>query len=143
MNASRLILSLSTALSLFVIGCSSPCESVCASFNECELDERDHDVDCATYCGRVEQFQEKAASSGADTCQTEFDAYVSCWETNIADICDAENTKCDASLTAWTGCVDKFCAIEANATDQACVVVGDDPDTEEPEPAGVTAFDGF
>lgn len=143
MNTSRLILSLSAALSLFVVGCSSPCESVCSSFNECALDQRDHDVDCPTYCGRVEQFQEKAASSSADTCQTEFDAYISCWETNIADICNAENTKCDESLAAWTGCVAKFCAIEANATDQACAPLGDDPDTPEVEPPGVPALEGF
>ncbi len=145
MNASRLILSLSAALFLAISGCATPCESVCSSFNDCPIDERSNDVDCATFCGRVEQFQEKAAAtSGADTCQTQFDAYISCWETNVADICDVENTKCDESLTAWTGCVDKFCAVKANATDQACVVVGDDPDTTDVvEPEGVTAFAGF
>jgi len=134
-NASRLISSLSAALFLAISGCSSPCESVCSSFNDCELKQRDHDVDCPTYCGRVEQFQEEATKQSADTCQTQFDAYISCWETNLSDICNAENTACDASLKAWTDCVAKFCAVPANTTYQACVA--------QDEGAALPALDGF
>jgi len=125
-KASPLILSLCAAL--FVLsGCSSPCESVCSSFNDCSLTERDHKVDCATFCDREQQFEETAAEKGADTCKKEFDAHIACWESNIGEICDAENTKCEASATAWVDCMAKFCAVDANATDQACVVQDEGP----------------
>lgn len=126
MNASPLILSLCAAL-VAVSGCSTPCESVCSSFNDCSLTERDHDVDCATYCGREQQLEESAAEAGADTCKAEFDAHIGCWETNIDAICDAESKACEASATAWTDCVGKFCAAGANADDQACVPQDDGP----------------
>ena len=135
MKVSRLIFALSTALFSAASGCSTPCESVCSSLNDCALDKRAYDMDCANFCGRVEQFQEKATDTGADTCQTQFDAYTSCWETNIADVCDAENTACESSRTAWTDCMAKFCAIEANATDQACVAQEEGP--------ALPALDGF
>jgi hypothetical protein len=125
-KASPLILSLCAAL-FALSGCSSPCESVCSSFNDCEITQRANDVDCATFCSRVEQFEETAAATGADTCEKEFDAYISCWETNIGDICNAESKKCDAPLTAWTDCMAKFCAVEKNATDQACVPQDEGP----------------
>jgi len=126
-NASHLIRSLSAAILLAVSGCSTPCESVCATFNDCPISKRNHDVDCPTFCGREQQFEEKAAATGADTCQSQFNAYISCWDTNSANICDAKNTSCDASLTAWTDCMAKFCAVEANATDQACVAQDEGP----------------
>ncbi|UQA59815.1 hypothetical protein [Polyangium aurulentum] len=126
MKASSLIVSLCAAL-FALSGCSSPCESVCSSFNDCSLAERDHDVDCATFCAREQQFEETAAAKGADTCEKEFDAYISCWESNIGDICNAESTKCDASVTAWVDCMAKFCAVEANASDHACVVQDEGP----------------
>jgi hypothetical protein len=121
-KASALILSLCAAL-VVLSGCSTPCGSVCASYNSCTIEQRDHKVDCATFCGREQQLEESAAKTGADTCKKEFDAHISCWQTNIRDICDAENTKCEASATAWTDCVDKFC--DANASDQACVPQND------------------
>jgi hypothetical protein len=125
-NASSLILSLCAAL--FVLsGCSTPCESVCSSFNECTIAERDHEVDCATFCDREQQFEEHAAKIGADTCKTEFDAHIACWETNIGQICDAESAVCEASATAWTDCMAKFCAVPANADDQACVPQDEGP----------------
>jgi hypothetical protein len=116
-------------------GCSSPCESVCSSFNDCSLTERDHDVDCATYCDREQQFEEKAAEVGADTCKKEFDAHISCWEANIGDICNAEKEACEASAAAWVDCVARFCAVETNATDQACV-----PQDEGPAEPAMTGF---
>lgn len=134
MKASFLILSLCAAL-FGLSGCSSPCESVCASFNDCSLTERDHKVDCGTFCDREQQFEESAAEAGADTCQAEFDAHISCWEGNIGNICNAEDTKCEASATAWTDCVAKFCAVEANATNQACI-----PQEEGPALPGMTGF---
>ena len=116
-------------------GCSTPCESVCSSFNDCAIDQRDHDVDCATFCDREQQFEDAATKSGADTCKTQFDAYISCWDSNIGDICNAENTKCDAAVTSWTDCVAKFCAVDANATDPACV-----PQDEGPALPAMTGF---
>ena len=134
MKASSLILSLCAAL--FILpGCSSPCEDVCSSFNECSLTERDHKVDCGTYCDRVEQFEETAAGAGADACAAQFDAHITCWESNMADICNAESTVCEASATAWVDCVAKFCAVEANANDQACV-----PQDEGPALPSMTGF---
>lgn len=126
MKASSLIVSLCAAL-LALSGCSSPCESVCASYNECTVAERDHKVDCATFCDREQQFEETAAAQGADTCQKEFEAHISCWEENIADICNAKNTQCAASATAWTDCMAKFCAVPANTNDQACVPQDEGP----------------
>jgi len=120
MKTSPLILSLCADL-VVLSGCSTPCESVCSSYNSCAVTQRDHKVDCATFCDREQQLERSAAKTGADTCKKEFDAHISCWETNIGDICDAKSTKCEASATAWTDCVAKFCAVEANANDQACV----------------------
>lgn len=108
-------------------GCSSPCEGVCSDFNDCSVAERDHKVDCATFCDRVDQFEERAAETGADTCEAQFDAHISCWEDNIDGICNAENTACEASATAWVDCMAKFCAVEANAEDQACVPQDEGP----------------
>lgn len=125
-NASRLILSLCATLFL-VSGCSTPCQSVCSSFNDCTVAQRDHKVDCGTFCGRVEQFEASAKKSGGDTCEAEFDAHISCWDTNMGDICNAESTKCAESATAWTDCMAKFCAVEANANDQACVPQDEGP----------------
>ena len=134
MKASSLILSLCAVL--FVLsGCSSPCESVCSEFNSCTVEERDHKVDCSAFCSREEQFEETAAKAGADTCKTQFDAHISCWETNIGDICNAESMVCEASATAWVDCMAKFCAVDANANDQACV-----PQDEGP---AVPALSGF
>jgi hypothetical protein len=133
-KASPLILSLCAAL-VALSGCSTPCESVCSSFNSCTVAERDHKVDCATFCDREQQFEESAAKTRADTCKKQFDAHLSCWETNVGAICDAENTKCEMSATAWTDCMAKFCAVEANAKNQACV-----PQDEGPALPALTGF---
>jgi len=133
-KASRLILSLCAAL-LALSGCSTPCESVCSSFNDCTVKQRDHKVDCATFCSREQQFEATAQKTGADTCKKQFDAHIECWQKNIGDICDAENMKCAASATAWSDCMAKFCAVEANATDQACVPADDG--------GGAPALSGF
>jgi hypothetical protein len=125
-KASHSIFALCAAL-FALAGCSTPCESVCSTFNDCAIDQRSYEFDCGTYCGRVEQFQASAEAAGADTCKTQFDAYISCWETNIADICNAENTQCDASAAAWVECMAKFCAVEANAKDPGCVVQDEGP----------------
>ncbi len=125
-KASSLIFLFCAAL-LTLTGCSTPCESVCSSFNECTVAERDHQVDCPTFCDREQDFEETASKQGADTCKAEFDAHISCWEGNIAQICNAEDTKCEASATAWTDCMAKFCAVEANAEDPNCVPQDEGP----------------
>jgi hypothetical protein len=108
-KASPLLLSLCAALSA-LCGCSTPCERVCSEYNACTVDQRAGDVDCTTFCDREQQFEESAAKAGADTCKTQFDAHISCWETNIENICKAEDTKCEPSATAWTDCMAKFCS---------------------------------
>jgi len=124
---SPLILSLCAAL-LAIAGCSTPCEDACEEFNACPIDKRSYEIDCSTFCYRAtEQFEASASAAGASTCQAEFDKYISCWETNISDICNAENTKCDADGKAWTDCMAKFCAVEANAKDSACVIQDEGP----------------
>jgi hypothetical protein len=125
-KASSLILSLCAGL-FALSGCSSPCESVCSSYNDCDIKDRANEVDCATYCEREQQFEETAEEAGADTCKAEFDAHISCWESNIDNICDAEDTKCAESATKWTACVAKFCAAPGNEDDQACVPQDEGP----------------
>jgi len=107
-NILFLILSLCAAL-IVLSGCSTLCESVCSEYNACTVDQRADDVDCATFCGRVKQFEESASKAGAETCKTQFDAHISCWETNIKDICNAESMVCIVLKTAWEGCMEKFC----------------------------------
>jgi hypothetical protein len=144
-KASPLTLSLCAAL-FALSGCSTPCESVCSSFNSCTVEQRDHKVDCATFCAREQQFEESAAKTDADTCKTEFDAHIACWETNIGAICDAESTKCEASATAWIDCMKKFCAVKANANDQACVPQDECPelpDVPQDECPALPALSGF
>ena len=131
------------AISLFASGCSSPCESACASFNDCELSQRDHDVDCSSFCAREEQFEEDASASGGDSCATQFDAYISCWDSNVDKICDKESTSCDESLTAWTDCMGKFCAVEANVKNHACVPQDPDDMGNPPDPLALPALAGF
>jgi hypothetical protein len=136
-KASSLILSVCAVL-VGLSGCSTPCEGVCASYNSCTIKQRVYEIDCATYCDREQQFEKTAAKARANTCKKEFDAHISCWQTNIKNICDAENTKCEASATAWTDCVAKFCNDPANADDQACVRQNVDGG-----PPAVPALSGF
>lgn len=142
MKTKALIVSLCAVL-FGVAGCSSPCESACSSFNECELSKRDHDVDCSTFCAREQQFEEDAAAAGGDTCKTQFDAYISCWDSNVDKICDAEAKTCDESLTAWIDCMGKFCAVEANVKNPACVPQDPDEEGNPPDPLALPALAGF
>ena len=98
-------------------GCSTPCESVCSNYNTCTIEQRDHKIDCGTFCGREQQFEETAAKTGADACKKEFDAHISCWQTNIGEVCNAESMKCEESATAWTDCMAKFCAVSHTEKD--------------------------
>lgn len=134
MRASSLILWW-CALLIVLSGCSTPCEDVCSSFNDCTVQQRDHKVDCATYCGREQQFEESAENAGMDDCSAQFDAHMACWEANIGAICDAASAVCQASADAWLECVAKFCAAEENANDQACV-----PQDEGPALPALTGF---
>lgn len=92
-------------------------------------------MDCGTFCLREEQFEEAAKAGGGDSCETQFDAYISCWDSNSGDICNKESTVCDETLTAWVDCMAKFCAVEANATKPECV-----PQDEGP---ALPSLDGF
>jgi hypothetical protein len=84
-----------------------------------------------TFCDREQQFEESAAKAGADTCKTQFDAHISCWETNIKDICNAESMVCTASKTAWEGCMEKFCAQSHDGP----------PDPEDPDAGPTVVYD--
>ncbi len=120
-----LILTLASGL-LLLSGCSTRCEAVCAEANTCTLAQREHRVDCYNFCFNVSQFEQRAKAAGADACATEFDAHLTCWQTNKAQLCTPKSEVCLQSSTAWTDCLAKFCADEANIKDPACVDYGED-----------------
>jgi hypothetical protein len=102
---------------LMLASCSEPCVSVCERYNSCTVADHDHIFDCPNFCGNVRE-HEKAA--GADSCKAEFETHLSCWQTNLADICNPDSTVCVASGTAWIDCLTTFCAKEENASSKAC-----------------------
>ena len=117
------LLSVSTLL-LLATGCVSSgypeCDSVCESYNACGWDVRFTDIMCPDYCGEVLNVGKRAAAAGQSSCKAEFDAHLSCWNSNKAQICDAEFTDCQDEADTWTECINAYCASEAGATDTVC-----------------------
>ena len=100
-------------------GCSSgKCDDVCHKFNQCQVKERNHQVDCVNFCPNVEDFQTRA---GAQGCAAKFEAHLDCWERASAQICDAKSEVCLASGAEWLDCLSAYCAQPANAKDVACI----------------------
>lgn len=111
---------------LAVSGCGqSKCEQVCTQFNACDLTQRDHDVDCVSFCADEQGFEQRAKAQGAADCHEEFDAYLSCFQNDQDAYCNPDNTACEDSLTAWAECMAPYCEDANNHTDPACLEVDD------------------
>jgi hypothetical protein len=110
-----------------VTGCSSQCESICAEANACTVAERPADVDCPHFCADAEDFNGRATAAGQQSCAAQFEAHLSCWEKNTAQICSKEFDGCAEQAEAWVECMTPYC--EAVATDKKT-----DPNCFEGEP---------
>jgi hypothetical protein len=108
-----------------VTGCSSKCESICAEANACSVKERATDVDCTHFCADAEDINERAKKAGSESCATQFEAHLSCWEKNTKQICSTDFTGCAESGEAWIACMTPYC--EANAE-----AAKDDPKKADP-----------
>jgi hypothetical protein len=107
-----------------MIGCSptGKCESVCAQWNACTIDQRAVDFECSFLCNDVEAQQDRAAKEGQPDCKAEYEAHLDCWQSNSKQICNKEFTDCRATGTAWTTCMRTYCGYVGTAklTDQNC-----------------------
>ncbi len=127
---------ISAVTSLFILtsGCSagSKCESVCEQANACEVTERPLETDCNAFCEDVPATHERMVGLGATSCDTEYQAHLSCWENSSAEMCNAEFEGCVDSADAWTACMATFC--NAHSDDARCTCwkfAKDDPATED------------
>jgi hypothetical protein len=122
----KLVLTSALVGALFLIsGCGTQCESVCAEFNSCAIDsnppERFVQVDCANFCGGVDQVNARAASSGTAGCGQKWTAHLACWQTNRAEICNTDFDGCDDTAAEWATCVNDYCGTLAeDEYDPAC-----------------------
>jgi hypothetical protein len=107
---------------LFLIsGCATQCESVAAAYNSCELSERSVQVDTENFCGLVDAFNARAASGGAADCTQKWTAHLTCWQTNLAEICDNGFDGCDQSANDWQDCMIAYCdGLTADQYDPQC-----------------------
>lgn len=109
-----------------VIGCAGPsgkCESVCAQWNACAINQRSVEFECNLLCEDIEKQQAKAAEAGQPDCKTEHEAHLDCWQSNSAEICNREFTGCRDSGTAWTTCLQTYCRYvqtQENLSDPNC-----------------------
>lgn len=103
-------------------GCASRCEAVCEKVNTCSLAERSTDVDCGPFCSDVESFQQRAVTEGQASCDEQWQAHLSCWENNSAQICDQSFADCKAKGQEWSDCMTAYCAAVASQskTDPSC-----------------------
>ncbi len=104
------VLTAGLAAVFLMTGCSSKCESVCSEANACELTERSVDVDCPEFCQDVDEFNARAVAAGQQSCDTQFQAHLDCWESNTAQICSTEFDGCVESADAWYECMAAYCA---------------------------------
>jgi hypothetical protein len=114
----RAIVLLMASAVAIAVGCSrrgsSACYEVCERANQCVLKDRSVDIECDYYCPAVEDMQDRMAQAGFDTCETQFNDHMSCWQTNLGQICNtAEFTECTAGAgtpgAAWTACMQTYC----------------------------------
>lgn len=115
----KLVLTSALIGALFLVsGCGTQCESVCTQFNACEIDsnppERFVQVDCANFCGGVDQLNARAARAGTAGCDAKWTAHLACWRTNSAKICDSDALDCDDSAAEWQTCIGTYCATLAD-----------------------------
>jgi hypothetical protein len=119
----KLVLTSALLGALFLIsGCATQCEGICAQYNTCtfEAGERNRTVkvDCANFCGTVDAFNARAAAAGITGCDTAWRDHLTCWQGNMANVCDTENTDCDDTALAWEDCVTTYCE-QVDATTDA------------------------
>lgn len=106
-----------------VTGCASQCEAVCSEANTCTVAERATDVDCPHFCADAEAFNVRATAAGFESCAAQFQAHLSCWEQNSAQICSKEFEGCNTARQEWVACMTPYCA-QVNAdkkTDPNCL----------------------
>ncbi len=115
-----------------ITGCSSKCEAVCSEANACAVNERAVDVDCPEYCADVDNFNARAVKAGAQSCDAQFQAHLSCWETNSKSICDATYKGCEEAQTAFAECMTTYCEAVAAAQEEDPKVY--DPNCVDGEP---------
>lgn len=100
-----------TALAVMLTtSCASRCESLCEKSNACTITQRAFDYDCYSFCGEVDAMQKRAVKAEQANCNSEWSAYLSCWESNQAKICDKSFTDCQEKAQAWTTCMTPYCA---------------------------------
>jgi hypothetical protein len=93
-------------------------------YNECSVDKRAFDHDCPEYCADFESLNERSVKAGKESCATQWNNHLSCWEKHSKHICDKENTDCAATAKAWTDCMTPYCAaiFAAEKTDPNCLI---------------------
>jgi hypothetical protein len=124
----KLVLTSALLGALFLIsGCATQCEGVCAQYNTCTFESgerhRTVQVDCANFCGTVDALNARAATENVTECGSLWKAHLDCWQGNMANICNIDDTTCDDSAVAWQDCVTDYCAAvaaDANAYDPEC-----------------------
>ncbi len=126
------------AMMTFITGCSSKCEAVCSEANACDLTVRATDVDCPSFCSDVESFNERAVQAEQESCDTQFQAHLDCWEQNSSQMCTKEFEGCQETGAAWTACMDAYCdsvAAKEGGVDPNCFIDREDPEAPTAEPA--------
>ena len=98
-----------------ITGCSTQCDAVCSSANECTVDQRPVDVDCPEYCADVEDFNARAVAAGQPSCETQFQTHLDCWESNTAKVCDKNFEGCAESGDAFDRLHGAYCEAMASS----------------------------
>lgn len=94
-----------------VTGCSSQCEAICAEANTCTVAQRANDVDCPHYCEDASTlFNKRAQEAGFESCASQFQAHLDCWEKNTKQLCTKEFEGCKEVGQAWVDCMTPYCA---------------------------------
>ena len=88
---------LAAALSLFAVGCGSPCVSVCEDAKECSnASDTQKATDCDAECDKAEDVADVAG------CTDEFDANVECVAEK--DVCNLTTSDCKSERDAYNTC---------------------------------------
>jgi hypothetical protein len=99
MNLKKLMTVPTLAMALFAVGCGADCESLCEDDQNC-ADSALADVNCADYCKKVEDLNEKAG------CKDQFDDLLSC-SSDQDDICKYDG--CSPEDMAYRQCQVTYC----------------------------------
>ncbi|HEY8206105.1 MAG TPA: hypothetical protein VIG99_01400 [Myxococcaceae bacterium] len=124
----KLVLTSALFGALFLIsGCATQCEGISAQYNTCTFEagprNRTVKVDGANFCLQVDMFNQRAAAHGTAGCADKWKAHLTCWNGNMANICNIEDVACDDSAAEWQQCVTDYCtalAMDPEAYDPEC-----------------------